>query len=144
MSTSAVSAPSYKHPYSPSTLRALVSGRYSDDKHHHHQSLGLCGTGILFEEPTPAGSRPRDLIGLCKQLSSPAEDAALSVESTLFVLSACARSSEVTVTSYSPPTSVSLRGVLLQTTVLSLQRPIVACHSASTEAEASSNSTHDR
>ena len=27
---------------------------------------GLYGTGILFEEPNNTGSRPRDLIGLCK------------------------------------------------------------------------------
>ena len=28
-----------------------------------------CGTGILFKEPNPTGSRPRDLpvIGLCRQ-----------------------------------------------------------------------------
>ena len=33
--------------------------------HEHH------GTGILFEEPNPAGSRPRDLIGLYKQQRKP-------------------------------------------------------------------------
>ena len=27
----------------------------------------MYGTGILFEEPNPTGSRPRDLIGLYKQ-----------------------------------------------------------------------------
>ena len=27
--------------------------------------------GILFEEPRPTGSRPRDLIGLCKQQRKP-------------------------------------------------------------------------
>ena len=26
----------------------------------------MYGTGILFEEPNPTGSRPRDLIGLCE------------------------------------------------------------------------------
>ena len=28
------------------------------------RDVGLYGTGILFEEPNPTGSRPRDLIGL--------------------------------------------------------------------------------
>ena len=30
------SAPSYKRPYSPSPLRALVSSEYSNKHHHHH------------------------------------------------------------------------------------------------------------
>ena len=29
------------------------------------------GTGFLFEEPNPTGSRPRDLIGLCRQHTKP-------------------------------------------------------------------------
>ena len=29
------------------------------------------GTGILFEEPNPTGSRPSDLIGLCRQHTKP-------------------------------------------------------------------------
>ena len=29
------------------------------------------GTGILFEEPNPTGSRPRDLIGLYRQQKKP-------------------------------------------------------------------------
>ena len=32
---------------------------------------GLYGTGILFEEPNPTGSRPRDLIGLYRQHTKP-------------------------------------------------------------------------
>ena len=35
------------------------------------RGIGLYGTGILFEEPNPTGSRPRDLIGLCKQQTKP-------------------------------------------------------------------------
>ena len=31
----------------------------------------MYGTGILFEEPNPTGSRPRDLIGLYKQHMKP-------------------------------------------------------------------------
>ena len=33
--------------------------------------IGLYGTGILFEEPNPTGSQPRDLIGLHKQHMKP-------------------------------------------------------------------------
>ena len=33
------SAPSYKRPYSPSPLRALVSSEYSNKHHHHHPTL---------------------------------------------------------------------------------------------------------
>ena len=32
---------------------------------------GLYGTGILFEEPNPTGSRPSDLIGLYRQQKKP-------------------------------------------------------------------------
>ena len=50
--------------------------------HHHfyHQALlhatreSVCvcdGTGILFKEPNPTGSHPRDLIGLCRQHRKP-------------------------------------------------------------------------
>ena len=33
--------------------------------------VGMYGTGILFEEPNPTGSRPRDLIGLYKHERKP-------------------------------------------------------------------------
>ena len=35
------SAPSYKYPYSPSPLRALVSRRYGNKLHHHHRLCPL-------------------------------------------------------------------------------------------------------
>ena len=35
-------------------------------------NVGLYGTGILFEDPNPTGSRPSDLIGLCRQHTKPA------------------------------------------------------------------------
>ena len=51
--------------------------------------------------------------------SEPPLDAALSSLFCFFVLSACACSSEVTVTSYSPTSFVSRRGILIQTILLS-------------------------
>ena len=33
--------------------------------------MDFAGTGILIEEPNPTGSRPSDLIGLCKQHTKP-------------------------------------------------------------------------
>ena len=36
-----------------------------------HKRLYLCGTGILFEEPNPTGSRPSDLFGLEEQHMKP-------------------------------------------------------------------------
>ena len=50
-------------PVFSSPLRALVSRRYNS-KHHH-------GTGILFEEFNPTGSRPSDLIGLYQKHMKP-------------------------------------------------------------------------
>ena len=35
------------------------------------ENIGLYGTGILFEEPYPTGSRQRDLIGLYKAQTKP-------------------------------------------------------------------------
>ena len=35
------------------------------------ETMGFTGTGILFEEPNPTGSRPRDLIGLYRQHTKP-------------------------------------------------------------------------
>ena len=40
----------------------------------HTQRERELGTGILLEEPNPTGSRPRDLIGLCRQHTSLARD----------------------------------------------------------------------
>ena len=31
------------------------------------RDVGLYGTGVLFEEPNPTGSRPRDLQGLMRE-----------------------------------------------------------------------------
>ena len=38
---------------------------------HSERDEDLYGTGILFEEPKPNRSRPRDLIGLYKQQRKP-------------------------------------------------------------------------
>ena len=35
------------------------------------ENVGLYGTGFLFEEPNPTGSRPRDLTGLYRQQKKP-------------------------------------------------------------------------
>ena len=59
MSTSAVTpfrsfAPSYKRPYSPSPLRALVSSEYSNKHHHHHHRNGK---GVAPRRETPTGEK---------------------------------------------------------------------------------------
>ena len=45
------------------------------------RNIVLYGTGILFEEPNPTGSRPRDLIGLCKRTETPEEARRTKAES---------------------------------------------------------------
>ena len=35
-----------------------------DDDVLEERNVGLYGTGILFQEPNPTGSRPSDLVGL--------------------------------------------------------------------------------
>ena len=54
-----------------------------------------------------------------RSLSEPPQDVAFSSLFCFFVLSACACSPDVTVTSYSPTPFVSHRGILMQTIVLS-------------------------
>ena len=57
---------------SPSLSRhkkSTLGGRWCVLKYREAAQTGgvaRCGTGILYEEPNPTGSRPRDLIGLCK------------------------------------------------------------------------------
>ena len=50
---------------------ALKSGvENASKKRKAGAGRGWHGTGILFEEPNPTGSRPRDLIGLYKKWQS--------------------------------------------------------------------------
>ena len=39
--------------------------------HRERESERELWLGILFEEPNPTGSRPRDLIGLCRPTTKP-------------------------------------------------------------------------
>ena len=40
------SAPSYKRPYSPPPLRALVSSKYSNKHHHHQETMARYGLAL--------------------------------------------------------------------------------------------------
>ena len=62
---------------SPSLSRpkkSTLGGRWCVLKYREAAQTGgvaRCGTGILYGEPNPTGSRPRDLIGLCKPTEPP-------------------------------------------------------------------------
>ena len=55
------SAPSHKRPYSPSPLRALVSGRYSN-KRHHLSGAALCASPLSSLKRTYSPSPFRALV----------------------------------------------------------------------------------
>ena len=51
--------------------REHASTRFSAVASGTRETMDFAGTGILIEEPNPTGSRPSDLIGLCKQHMRP-------------------------------------------------------------------------
>ena len=53
------------------SIRALIKSTRLESSKTSNQSAQREGAEFPFEEPNPTGSRPRDLIGLCRQHTKP-------------------------------------------------------------------------